>query len=801
MNKKLTIKLAAALMAIMMIFTTGLQGVVNAAGQNGNTASETKLSQQLVAEFEEENKTTFLVKMQDKADAETAADEALFSMVKENASYEEVKAIKQEAVISELKSTSESTQRNVMTYLEEELAAGQVDEITSHYIVNMLVVTATKEVAEQLAGLAEVEEILPNQTVSLQVSEGEEEEQEEAQGLAWNVDHIKAPEVWEQGIDGEGIVVASIDTGADWEHPALKTKYRGYDNETGEVNHDYSWFDPTYESLTPQDEHGHGTHVTGTMVGATANDEEQIGVAPGAEWISVNAFNTRGTASEKHLLAAAEWILNPTNAEGVERPDLAPDIVNNSWGTSSGLNEFYREIVKAWNAAGIFPIFAAGNGISVHDVVPGSVEAPANYPESFAVGATDIDNRRSDLSLLGPSPYDEIKPDIAAPGVDVYSAYPEGTYRTMSGTSMASPAVAGTVALMMQAAPELHVDELKEIIKTSAFPLTDETYMEVPNNGFGHGLINAAAAVQAVTDYVPKIERIHGERRYDTAVEISKEGWDTTDTVILARADNFADALAGSPLAHQLNVPILLTGTDNLYEATVNEITRLGAQNVILLGGEDAIEETVFNELQENELDVRRIDGDSRTETAALIAAELAPEGIEKAFVVNGYDFPDALSAASYAALEGIPILLTQEDRLPAATEASISSLGITDTLVIGGPDVITDNLTTMLPGPDRIGGDDRYETNTLLAEHFNINYEHMYVATGTNFADVLTGSVLAAKNNTGVLLVHQRVPRNTPAFFEKNEISRLTIFGGVVAVTPKVRNDLQKLLQNDSEN
>src|SRR5699024_9055751 len=196
-----------------------------------------------------------------------------------------------------------------------------------------------------------------------------------------------------------------------------------------EVNHDYSWFDPVYGHPTPRDQHGHGTHVTGTMVGAEPNGEEQIGVAPGAEWVSINAFNTRGTASEANLLAAAEWILNPTNAEGVERPDLAPDIVNNSWGTSSGLNEFFREVVQSWVAAGIFPVFAAGNGETVGDVKPGTVEAPANYPESFAVGNTDQNNNRSELSLLGPSPYDEIKPDIAAPGVDVYSAYPEGTYR------------------------------------------------------------------------------------------------------------------------------------------------------------------------------------------------------------------------------------------------------------------------------------------------------------------------------------------------------------------------------------
>src|SRR5699024_4603431 len=154
-----------------------------------------------------ESKTTFLVKMKEKSDAESAAENAVFAKVKENASFDEIKAIKQEAVIEELKNTSETSQKSIVTYLEEKLTTGEVDEMTSHYIINMMVVTGTKEVAEQLATFAEVEEILPNQTVTLQ--ETGEEEHSNAENIAWNVDHIKATEVWEQGIDGKGIVVAS----------------------------------------------------------------------------------------------------------------------------------------------------------------------------------------------------------------------------------------------------------------------------------------------------------------------------------------------------------------------------------------------------------------------------------------------------------------------------------------------------------------------------------------------------------------------------------------------------------------
>src|SRR5699024_9776486 len=203
--------------------------------------------------------------------------------------------------------------------------------------------------------------------------------------------------------------------------PALKEKYRGYDAETGEVNHRFSWFDAVTDKSEPYDDVGHGTHVTGTMVGATPDGSNKIGVAPGAQWISVKAFSEEG-GSDADLLSAAEWIMVPTDEDGNERPDLRPDIVNNSWGGGAGMDEWYRDVVKEWRNVGILPVFAAGNISMYNPGGPASIENPANYPESFAVGATDENDRIGSFSLRGPSPYDEIKPDIAAPGVGIYSA-------------------------------------------------------------------------------------------------------------------------------------------------------------------------------------------------------------------------------------------------------------------------------------------------------------------------------------------------------------------------------------------
>ncbi|MED4959659.1 S8 family serine peptidase, partial [Paenibacillus macerans] len=268
--------------------------------------------------------------------------------------------------------------------------------------------------------------------------------------VEWNIAQVHAPEVWAQGIDGTGIVVANLDSGVEYTHPALRAKWRGFDAAGNIVNPELNWYDPHSHATLPADTDGHGTHTMGTMVGSEPDGSNQIGVAPGAKWIAVRIFNPSTT--DAIILDGGQWLLAPVDAQGNLHPELAPDVVNNSWGGGSGVDEWFRPIVQAWRDAQIFPEFSAGNTTLTNPGGPGSVANPANYPEAFATGATDINRNLADFSLLGPSPYGEIKPEVSAPGVNIRSSVPGGGYEGgWNGTSMAGPHTTAIAALLLQA--------------------------------------------------------------------------------------------------------------------------------------------------------------------------------------------------------------------------------------------------------------------------------------------------------------------------------------------------------------
>lgn len=474
----------------------------------------TKINNRLLDQWDGEEKVTFFVKFKEKADTEKVVKEAKYHSQKKQLSAQKAEFQQRSSVINALKETALTEQKNVLSLLEKETAKENAEFVHSYFIVNTVAVTATKDVAEKIASFPEVEKLLPNETryLTTPVSdpklliEPEVLPQSERENVEWNVERVNAPDVWEMGYDGSGTVVASIDSGVEWDHPALMNKYRGFDEETGEVDHAFNWFDATESEAEPYDDQGHGTHVTGTMVGSKSDGTNQIGVAPGAKWIGVKAFSAEGTTTDAALLAAAEWILAPKDAEGNSRVDLAPDIVNNSWGGGPGLDEWYRDVVTEWRNANIFPVFAAGNVDNDNRGGPGSIATPANYPESFAVGALDVGDDVANFSLRGPSPYDEVKPDVTAPGQGIRSSIPDGGYAGNSGTSMAAPAVTGVIALLLQANSNFTVDEIEEILMDTAKPLTDAEYPESPNNGYGYGLIDAENAMLAVENGVAAIE-------------------------------------------------------------------------------------------------------------------------------------------------------------------------------------------------------------------------------------------------------------------------------------------------------
>jgi bacillopeptidase F len=493
-----------------------------------------KVNKKLYTQFEDQDKVTFLVKMKEQVDTKAVAKEAEKKASLAKATPAKTKSMKRSTIVSELKAKAQETQTNVLEFLREQEKKGAAKEVHSYHVVNAIAVTATKEVMDKVAAFAEVDKILPNETRQLFVPEKSavavQDPAAKTNSIEWNIDRVGAPAVWDMGIDGSGITVASIDTGVQWNHPALQEKYRGYDSATGQVSHADHWFDAVRGQSAPYDDHGHGTHVTGTMVGSEPDGGNVIGVAPGAKWIAVKAFTASG-GTDADLLEAGEWILAPNG-----NPDLAPDVVNNSWGGGPGLDEWYRPMVQAWRAAEIFPEFSAGNTTFSNPGGPGSVANPANYPESVATGATDINNNLGSFSLLGPSPYGEIKPELTAPGVNIRSSVPGSGYEGgWNGTSMAGPHVSAAIALLLQANSSLTVDDLEEIIMTTALPLTDNAYPESPNNGYGSGLLNVFDAVSSVVSGLGKLKG-----------QVTKDG-DDSEAPVLEHSQP-ATVFAGMPL-------------------------------------------------------------------------------------------------------------------------------------------------------------------------------------------------------------------------------------------------------------
>ena len=250
-------------------------------------------------------------------------------------------------------------------------------------------------------------------------------------------------------------------------------------------------------------------------------------------WIAARVFDRMGYTTDDILIEAAEWMLHPGGD-----PTAAPDVVNNSWGGPAGIDDWYRDAVTSWRAAKIFPVFSAGNQRPGEPLPwPGSISNPANYPESYAVAAVDRYDQRASFSKLGPSPYDEslVKPNISAPGVSVISSIPGG-YAAYSGTSMSAPHVTGTVALMFSANSSLDLDEIESILASTADPLTDSTYLEAPNFGYGYGMVDAFEAVSEVAAGVGVVEGY-----------VLQEGEDLEDVIIIHEQE-ITEAFAGSEI-------------------------------------------------------------------------------------------------------------------------------------------------------------------------------------------------------------------------------------------------------------
>jgi serine protease AprX len=484
------------------IAVLGAIGSSRATGQGGPGATANKIEPWVIEHTANGQPAELMVVLVDQADVRPAAALA-------------TKNEKSRYVHDALWSKSQATQAPILQWLRERGV-----EHLSFYIINAILVKGSRDVAETLAarpdvarveGNPQIQNVLPQPIPAVEAPS----QPETPNAIGPNINYTHAPQVWALGFTGQGLVIGSADTGVRWTHNALKRHYRGWNGTM--VNHDYNWHDSVHNSAssacgnnahTPCDDNGHGTHTIGTAIGDDGMGN-QIGMAPGAKWIGCRNMD-QGNGTPARYIECMEFFLAPYPVGGTPAqgdPTLAPDITTNSWTcpTSEGCSvNTLQAAVEAQQAAGIMMVVAAGNqgpGCST------LLNPPSFYQASYTVGAltTGTDNI-APFSNRGPVSIDgshRLKPDITAPGTDIRSSLntSDNAYGTMTGTSMATPHIAGAVALLWSARPEWRhdIDSSRTAIDDAAVHILngvcDSGQSVTPNNTYGHGRVNILAAM------------------------------------------------------------------------------------------------------------------------------------------------------------------------------------------------------------------------------------------------------------------------------------------------------------------
>jgi serine protease AprX len=411
---------------------------------------------------------------------------------------------------------SETTQRAILRWLREHGV-----EHRSFYIVNAILVRGTREIAETLARRPDVARIEGNPHIQNVIPEPISPVETTSQSAAGEspktiepgISYTHAPDVWALGFRGQGITVAGADTGQRWTHNALKPHYRGWDGQN--ADHDYNWHDSIHDGISnpcgndsaePCDDNGHGTHTIGTVVGDDGAGN-QIGMAPGAKWIGCRNMD-QGNGTPASYIECMEFFLAPYPVNGNPNegdPLKAPDVTSNSWvcPPSEGCSvNTLQAAVEAQAAAGIMMVAGAGNDGPDCSTV---FYPPALYQASYTVGAlnTGTDTIAS-FSSRGPVTIDQsnrIKPDITAPGTNTRSSYntSDDAYASLSGTSMATPHIAGAMALLWCARPDLRHDIVgsRTVVDNAAHVISSTQCGDPgpPNDVYGWGRVDVSAAV------------------------------------------------------------------------------------------------------------------------------------------------------------------------------------------------------------------------------------------------------------------------------------------------------------------
>src|SRR3981081_1291603 len=361
----------SAVILVVLTITVLTAVVVTTLAPTSGAAANSKIAARALTETAHGNATEALIVLSEQADLKPAA--ALST-----------KAAKGRFVVNALRDIARRTQAPIIALLEKRGIPYQ-----SFWVVNMIQITANRALLEELAARADVKQIDANPHVRTDLPvPGALDAPDQANGIEWNVTKVKAPKVWALGFKGEGRVVAGADTGVQWDHPALKGHYRGWNGTT--ANHDFNWHDATStHSPTPVDPHSHGTFTVSQMVGDDGHGN-QVGVAPGAKWIACRNMTSGGVGSPTTYSECFQFLMAPYPVGGNSSqgdPTKAPDSINNSWGCppSEGCSaNTLLAVVDSLRAAGIFPAVAAGNsGSSCSSIT----DPPSLYDSSVTVGA------------------------------------------------------------------------------------------------------------------------------------------------------------------------------------------------------------------------------------------------------------------------------------------------------------------------------------------------------------------------------------------------------------------------------
>ena len=489
--------------AIAALGAFGSSRATSQSGPSDQAATATKIAPWVIDHTANGQQAEFFVVLADQADLSGAAT---LPTKNEKGRY----------VRDALWNKSQATQGPILQWLDERGL-----EHRSFYTVNAILVKGSREIAEALASRPDVARVEGNPQIQNSLPQPgtsvEAPSQPQApETIEPGISYTHAPDVWALGFTGQNIVVASADTGVRWTHNALKPHYRGWDGVTGD--HDFNWHDSIHsgggvcgpDSPQPCDDFFHGSHTTGTAIGDDGG-ANQIGMAPGAKWIACRNMSV-GVGTPARYIECMDFFLAPYPVGGDPSqgdPSKAPDITINSWGcpTSEGCAvTTLQAAVEAQKAAGIMMVVAAGNAGSGCST---TIDPPSFYAASYTAGALNTGTDTiAFFSSRGPVTVDgsgRIKPDITAPGTSTRSASnsSDSAYTFADGTSMATPHIAGAMALLWSAIPSLQnqIDASRAALNDAAHFISSTQCGTPgpPNNVYGWGRVDILAAVTSAT--------------------------------------------------------------------------------------------------------------------------------------------------------------------------------------------------------------------------------------------------------------------------------------------------------------